>query len=418
MQQIYKAKFFLILLLPLFLCGCYDRFELDNLAYVIAVGADPGSGDNLDITYQIAIPVKMAGESTDAGKQTFTTYTISAPSLSVANTLVNEKVSKGVNLSHIKLIVYSEEMARKDLSGRVNVFISYSDIRPRASIAVCKGTAKDFLEGISPKLEASPSRYYELLFGTYNYTTQSEPSQLIDLYTAFQSIDRNAYVTYIKLSSGEEDEREAELAGIAIFDETHMIDANTDNDFLLAHSILTSNLKQTGYSVPHFEQKDKVISVRLIETRKPKITVTLSGDSPQIKCDVSLDAHLISSGTDINFYNKENEKKLKNELDKSIKEKIDSFFEKTISEYNVDIAGIGKYSKVNFLTWNEFKDYNWLSKYKNAKYEVTVDTKLNISQIISHIVPNSHKTKEWKYVLGLFNFISCNFISNICTSIW
>lgn len=392
MQQIHKAKFFLILLLlPLFLCGCYDRFELDNLAYVIAVGADPGSGENLNITYQIAIPIKMTGESSETGKQTYTTYTVSAPSLSVANTLVNQKVSKGINLSHIKLIVYSEEMAKKDLSGHVNVFISYSDIRPRASVVVCEGTAKDFLENISPKLEASPSRYYELLLGTYNYTTQSEPTQLIDLYTAFQSIDKNAYVTYVKLSSGEEDEREAELAGIAIFDETHMIEANTENNFLLAHSILTNNLKQTGYSIPHFNQHDKVISVRLIQNREPKISVSLSGDSPQIKCYITLDAHLIASGIDTNFYNKENEKKLKDELDKSIKEKIINYFEKTINEYDVDIAGIGRYSKINFLTWNEFENYNWLSKYKNAKYEVTVDTKLNISQIISHIVPNARK---------------------------
>ena len=84
MQQIHSAKFYiLIFLLPLFLCGCYDRFEVDNLAYVIAIGADLGSGDNLEITYQVAIPIKITGENSETGKDTYTTYTVSAPSLSV-----------------------------------------------------------------------------------------------------------------------------------------------------------------------------------------------------------------------------------------------------------------------------------------------------------------------------------------------
>lgn len=390
MQQINKAKFIIIsILLSIFLCGCYDRFELDNLAYVIALGADLGSGDNLDITYQIAIPIKITGESNETGKDTFTTYTVSAPSLAVANTLVNAEVSKNINLSHVKLIVYSEEMAKSDLSGHVNVFISDSNIRPRVSLAICEGKAKDFLNELSPKLEASPSRFYELLFGTYNYSTQSEPSQLIDLYTEFQSIDRDAYTTFVKLKSGDSDEKDAILAGIAIFDKTHLIDTVEDEDFVFAHSILTNNLKQEGYSIKDFNEKNKFISVRLIQNSAPKIEVSTSGDSPKIKCKINLHAHIISSGSNINFYAKENEKKLKELLDKKIEEKINKYLEKTIKEYKVDIAGIGRYAKKNFLTWKEFKDYDWLSKYKNASYEVEVDTKLNISQIISHIVPNA-----------------------------
>lgn len=393
MQQTNQAKFiFLIFLLPLFLNGCYDRFELDNLAYVIAIGVDKGSGDNnLDITYQIAIPVKITGESSETGKDTYTTYTVSAPSLSLANTLVNTKVSKGINLSHVKLIVYSEEMARADLSGHVNVFISNSNIRPRAALSICKGTAKNFLENISPKLEASPSRYYELLFSTYNYTTQAQPSQLIDLYTAFQSIDRNAYATYVKLVGESGEEKEAELSGIAIFDETHLIETIEDKEFLLAHSLLTNNLKQTNYTLADFNKKDRVISVRLIQISKPEITVSLSGDMPQINCKINLEGHLISSGSDINFYNKKNEKRLKEELDKSIEKKINQFFEKTVHKYEVDIAAIGKSAKLNFSTWKEFEDYNWLSKYRNATYHIKVNTKLNISQIISHIIPNAKK---------------------------
>lgn len=76
-------KLFILLLVPILFSGCYDKTELDNLAYVIGIGADVGEGENLNITYQIAIPVKIAGENSETGKETFTTYTVSAPSLYV-----------------------------------------------------------------------------------------------------------------------------------------------------------------------------------------------------------------------------------------------------------------------------------------------------------------------------------------------
>ena len=76
-------KILILLIIPLFFSGCYDKTELDNLAYVIGIGADIGEGKNLNITYQIAIPVKIAGENSETGKDTFTTYTVSAPSLYV-----------------------------------------------------------------------------------------------------------------------------------------------------------------------------------------------------------------------------------------------------------------------------------------------------------------------------------------------
>jgi len=296
-----------------------------------------------------------------------------------------------MNLSHVKLIVYAEEFARKGLSGHINSLISDSNIRPRVSVTVCEGKAKDFLSELSPKLEASPSRYYELNFSTYNYSTQSETSQLIDLYTSFQSIDRNAYATYVKLSDDGDGEKEIELSGIAIFDETAMIDSMEDHNFLLAHSLLTNNLKQSNYAITDFKNDNRFISVRLIQNSVPQITVELSGDAPKINCKINLEAHLVSSGSDINFYNNGNEEKLKEALDKHLEEIINSFFDKTIHEYQVDIAHVGRNAKLNFSTWQEFEEYNWLSKYRNASYDVEVNTKLNISQIISHIIPNTSK---------------------------
>ena len=63
-----KLKLIIMLLIPLLLSGCYGKVELDDLAYAIAIGADiskSGDENEVDITYQIAIPVKIAGTETN-----------------------------------------------------------------------------------------------------------------------------------------------------------------------------------------------------------------------------------------------------------------------------------------------------------------------------------------------------------------
>ena len=86
------SKNFIILFLIICtfsLTGCYNKKELDNLAYVIALGADVGSGDELNITYQIAVPLKISSDSGKTGEENFITHTVSANSLYTGNSKVN-----------------------------------------------------------------------------------------------------------------------------------------------------------------------------------------------------------------------------------------------------------------------------------------------------------------------------------------
>ena len=75
--------------------------------------------------------------------------------------------------------------------------------------------------------------------------------------------------------------------------------------------------------------------------------------------------------------------KIEEKLAKQLKE-----YFKLTQEFNSDIAGIGKYVKTKYLTWEEFEKSDWLKNYKNAKINVNVNVDLNVSRVISHTVPN------------------------------
>ena len=379
-----------MLLIPLLLTGCYGKTELDDLAYAIAIGADISeSGDegDLDITYQIAIPVKIAGTETETGKKTFTTYTVTAPSLTKANSLVNTITSKEIDLAHVELILYSEELAKEGLAGHINSLISNLDIRPRSTVSVCKGKAKDFLEKVSPVSETSPARYYELILSSFNYTSESAGTELLNFYTATQSPFDCPLAVISELQKQEEEEQsEATFSGLAVFRETKLV-GELDEDQTLAHLILTNSLNESVLIINDSEDKEKVTTVVAKQSQKPKIKVTVNNGIPHIEITAFIEARLESDGASINYLIEENKNRLNQKIAENIHTIIENYMQETTKNLKADAAGIGRYVKANYLTWQEFEKINWSEIYPNATYNIDVKVNLNVSQIVSHSVP-------------------------------
>ena len=429
------TKNFLIIILTLstfLLTGCYNKKELDNLAYVIALGADVGSGDELNITYQIAVPVKISSDSGKTGEENYITHTVTANSLYTGNSKVNSLTSKEVNLSHVKLIVYSEELAKQDLSGHINGIVSNVSIRPKTTVALCKGKAKDFLEKITPNLEASPARYYELLFESQKYTDDTIASELINFYSTAGALDQATTLLILSNQSGDDEsssktkneenikieqqitgisnktnqneksgsgggggeeksedkknKSETKFLGIAAFNGGKMV-GTVPEELVASHLILTSALKNGNITVEDVEEKNKLVSINLRQNKCCKFKVNIKNDTPEINITVNLTAKLQSSNSTTDYLTNKNKNTLKEKIEEKLENQLKEYFKLT-QEFNSDIAGIGKYVKTKYLTWEEFEKSDWLKNYKNAKINVNVNVDLNVSRVISHTVPN------------------------------
>lgn len=385
-----KIKLIIMLVFPLLLTGCYGKVELDDLAYAIAIGADiseSGDESDVDITYQIAIPVKIAGTETATGKNTFTTYTVTAPSLAKANSLVNTITSKQIDLSHVELILYSEELAKKGLTGHVNSLISNIDIRPRSTVSICKGKAKDFLEKVSPVSETSPARYYELILSSYKYTSQSLGTEILNFYTATQSPYDCPIAVIAKLKDEKsEDESEATFSGLAVFKGTKMVGELTD-DLTLAHLILTNSLNEAILVLNDSTDSKHVVTLIAKQSNSPKIKVTLNNNIPHIEVTAYIEARLESDSASTDYLKQENKNRLHQKVTAHLKKVVENYIEETTKNINADAAGFGRYAKANFLTWPEFEKLNWHDIYINSTYDVNVNVNLNVSQIVSHSLP-------------------------------
>lgn len=396
-------KILLFVVICLSLTGCYDKTELDNLAYVIGIGLDVGEaqngedddndGENLNITYQIAIPVKIAGENNSSGKETYTTYTVSASSLFMGNSIVNAMTSKEINLSHINIILYSEEIAKKGLSGHINGLLGNTDIRPKTPVAICRGKASDFFNQITPVLETNPARYYSLILSSFNYTDESIGSELISFYSNAQSIDREASTVIGEISSEElnnsdsdENKDKAAFKGLAVFKAGTMI-GEIPPKITDAHLLLTNALKRGNVTVKDPEDENSIATATIRQYTPTKINVDVKDKVPKVDITLFINAHFEASNSTTDYLNPENKLKLK----KAIQEKITSNIYEYLNEIkklDSDIVGIGKYAKVKCLTWEDYEDLHWQEIFKNSEFNVKVEVDLDISRIVFHKLPN------------------------------
>lgn len=162
-----KLKYiFPIILLPL-LSGCFGT-EPNDTAYVCAIGIDKGSQDNLDITIQFAKPTQISGGSSEeggkGGESIVENILIEAPDIYSAVNIANHLISKKFSLSHMELIVFSEEIAKEGIEDVMEIVSRSNEMRPDVITAVSQSSANSYLENLKPIIDVNPAKYYQLIF--------------------------------------------------------------------------------------------------------------------------------------------------------------------------------------------------------------------------------------------------------------
>ena len=82
------------------------------------------------------------------------------------------------------------------------------------------------------------------------------------------------------------------------------------------------------------------------------------------------------------YLESENIKLLEEYANSYLESKIYEYLYKTSKTLNSDIDGFGKYVIHNFLTWNDWKSYNWLENYKNSFFNVDVNISVKSGYLI------------------------------------
>lgn len=408
--------------LSMLLTSCVGE-EPDNIAYITALGIDKAENGYV-YTIQFANPNKISGgaaEEGGKGGEIVENIAVEAPTVYSAINNANGIVSKDLSLSHAKIFVVSEEMAKDGLNGINDVFVRNNDIRPDLYIAVAENAGK-YLEEISPTIELNPVKYYQLTYenkkgsaipqntafdfyiscvtnesdcvlplagvaktkekakesgssgggdgGTSGESEENESQKKSDLNIGgFEDGVKN----YIAGQAGTKIKNKSEALGIAVFKNDALVGKLGSTDALI-YNILTNKFLENNISFYSGAAPKKPITVQL--EQKKKNIYNIDKDKKRVKIKLYLEGELLSASREhISAFNIGDTEK---SMEKMTNEAAVAFLDKVYHEMGADSIGIRGKLKNKFLSMESYGEY--IKDFNAADWTFEVESEVKIKR--------------------------------------
>lgn len=163
--------------------GVYSTKNLDNLAYVIALGLDVGTNNPLKLTVQLTKTSSSSGSNESSS--TNIVNSVECSSIESGLNLFNSYISRRTNLSHCKVLVMSEELAASGISDYIYTLLECVSMSPHANVIISKNQAEEFIKYSTPVLESLTSNYYETVLSSSEYTGFTQNVTLIKFFNSY-----------------------------------------------------------------------------------------------------------------------------------------------------------------------------------------------------------------------------------------
>ncbi|MBT2694903.1 Ger(x)C family spore germination protein [Bacillus sp. ISL-55] len=389
-------KVFFLAAVTLSLSGCWDQKELDEKAYVIGIGLDKHNVEGkVRVTYLIANP-EVGSQQTAGGanEPSQEIVTLVADDFISSRNTANTIVAKEISYDLLRVLIVSEELARDPDFIRI-IYSSTKDreIKRSAQLIVSRENAADFIKNNKPKIETRPHKFLELMIERGQETGMIPQADLNGFFRVTESdadLYLAIYATTEKLGKDEpktsDDDllageiqvegttNNAQFLGSAVFKEGQMIGRITGEETrissLLDNTWTTEDIL-TALKDP-FDERYK-LSIRIAQRRENKYKLIPAKGRPTIEIEVPLFIEVYSDPSMINYAkNREKVKELRKSLTAAIEKNFTEFISYTQQELRGDTFDLSIPMRKEFATLSEFREFDWMKTYPDAKVKVNV----------------------------------------------
>lgn len=374
-RQLTKRLWLLLLVIVVFVSGCWDRRELENLAVVLGIGVNrPPEGDGYEVSYQIVRAAQIYNPGGTGGGQDLRPFWIlrsSGPTVFEAIRNATFQSSRRLFLSHCQVIVVNEAVAREGLTSIMDFFTR--DHEPRLTQWLLL-TPEDPVQifDASAGLERVSSQAISDLLQQYHVTSKIRPVRLAE---------------YVRLT----------MAKTA--DNTLPIIKTIENagkkEFVLDGSGVIKGDKLVGYLDPREtrgllwvlgEVRGGLVTVEVpgekgkatmeIYNSSSKVKVEAKADKVHVKIEVRVRAGLGTQTTTADLFAPDRFEELEKQQEETIKGEIEAALVKA-REYKADIFGFGRYLfSHDYRVWQRLSA-DWERHFVAATVEIKVKATLD-----------------------------------------
>ncbi|MFB9328041.1 Ger(x)C family spore germination protein [Paenibacillus aurantiacus] len=144
-------KLAFILAISLFISGCWDRNELNELGVISATGIDWKDGKWVATT-QMVLPLSTMGEGTGKQLSIAPVDVFMMEGEGIRNTFrkASLETTRKLYFSHNQVVIIGEDAARQGIDPLLDVYLRNMDAREDVIMFLTRGSASDILRQISP----------------------------------------------------------------------------------------------------------------------------------------------------------------------------------------------------------------------------------------------------------------------------
>ncbi|MGP0586223.1 Ger(x)C family spore germination protein [Paenibacillus timonensis] len=142
------------------LAGCWDRKELDELAFVMATGFDRMENGELESTMQIALPSKISSSGQNgSGTDSQSFMNVSATAHEAIDTLNKgqKQLSRKINLGHRRVLIIGESLGRSGIDQILDALLRSPESRFNSYIATSYGASAREILSATYQMEKIPA---------------------------------------------------------------------------------------------------------------------------------------------------------------------------------------------------------------------------------------------------------------------
>jgi spore germination protein KC len=430
--------------------GCWDHVELEDIAWVQAIGFDEAAGGYICVTLEMGIPRSLRGAATPGGAVPgagphYLTMTVYSRTVLEALDLVGVNLGRRVRLEHCLAYVFGEGLAKSGIRELVGVLDRHREVRETAFAFVARGRAEDILRVTTSPLEASPSRFLATIVQQHRHTGLFEAMQFGRFVWAMQSNAVTPTCPLIALSRGftqgeapggagggypstpRVGERIAppevppglggseggptwleagqmphigggpvEVLGTAVFSGGGLV-GTLGAEETRAMLMLKNDFERGAFGIPDPQRPDDPGYCLEFDVRggRTRVEARRDGDKVKIVASVSLSVSYTGMKTQTDYSDPRNSPLAERAAEDYVKKVLDRVISRCKDEMKVDPFHFGDRVKRTFWTWPEWDSFAWQTKFPQA--EVSTEVKVKIMRYGLDLgpphVPSSEKAR-------------------------
>ncbi|WCK54546.1 Ger(x)C family spore germination protein [Aneurinibacillus sp. Ricciae_BoGa-3] len=377
----------IFLLSLIFLTGCWDRRELNELAIVTAAGIDK-VGNQYEVTVQLVNPSEVAPQKKGGGgggQVAVTTYQAKGDTLFKAIRRISTIAPRQLYFSHLQMLVIGEKVAKDGIRKVLDLFSRNYQVRTDFYIAITsEKKASDILKILTP-VEKTPSQNMYTKLETSNKIWAATGTKKLDeLISDLIAKGKDPVLTRIKIIGSEkqgniQDNLKAidsparlEYYGVGVFKEDQLVGWLNEDETKGWNYLRNGGVKGTVVEFPCPKKEKAKANVELIRTKtetkgrvkngKPIIDVTFraEGNVGEVQCE---DLDLTQTKT-IHDLEKRTEQDIRGKIEKALKK---------ARKLEADIFGFGEIiHRADPRSWKKMKNHWREQKFADTAVHVYV----------------------------------------------